>query len=51
MECQINALDHVQNKATKFVHHTGGLNWESLAQPSKIARMCALFKTYTGERA
>jgi hypothetical protein len=50
-ECQINALDHVQNKAAKFAYHTGGLGWESLAQRRKIARMCALFKMYTGERA
>jgi hypothetical protein len=49
-ECQINALDRVQNKAAKFAHHTGGLDWESLAQRRKIARMCALFKAYTGER-
>jgi hypothetical protein len=49
--CQINALDHVQNKAAKFAHHTGGLDWESSAQRRKIACMCALFKGYTGERA
>jgi hypothetical protein len=29
----------------------GGLDWESLAQRRKIARMCALFKAYTGQRA
>jgi hypothetical protein len=23
-ECQISALDRVQNKAAKFVHHSGG---------------------------
>jgi hypothetical protein len=50
-ECQINALDRVQNKAAKFAHHTGDLDWESLAQHRKIARMCALFKAYKGERA
>jgi hypothetical protein len=50
-ECQINALDRVQNKAAKFVHHTGGLDWESLAQRRKIARMCALFKAHKWERA
>jgi hypothetical protein len=49
-ECQINALDRVQNKTAKFVHHTGDLDWESLAQRRKIARMCALFKAYKGER-
>jgi len=50
-ECQISALDRVQNKATKFVHHSGDTDWESLAQRSKIARMCALYKAYTSERA
>jgi hypothetical protein len=50
-ECQINALDRVQNKAAKFVHHKGGLECESLAQRRKIARMCALFKAYKGEKA
>ena len=50
-ECQICALDRVQNEAAKFAHHSGGSDWESLAQCRKIARMCALYKAYTGERA
>jgi hypothetical protein len=50
-ECQINALEHVQNKAAKFANHTRGLYWESLAQRMKIARMCALCKAYNGELA
>ena len=29
-ECQISALDWVQNKAAKFAHHSGGSDWESL---------------------
>ena len=41
----------VQNTAAKFAHHSGGSEWESLAQRRKIARMCALYKAYTGERA
>ena len=41
-ECQISDLDRVQNKAAKFVHHSGGSDWESLAHRSKTARMCAL---------
>jgi hypothetical protein len=49
-ECQINAFDCVQNKVAKFAYHMGGLDWESLVQRRKIARMCALFKPYTGER-
>jgi hypothetical protein len=36
-ECQISALDCVQNKAAKFAHLTGGADWESLAQRRKIA--------------
>jgi hypothetical protein len=35
----------------KFAYHTGGLDWESLAQHRKIAHVCALSKGYTGERA
>jgi len=50
-ECQVSALDRVQNKAAKFAHHSGDSDWESLAQRRKIARMCALYKAYTGERA
>ena len=50
-ECQISALDRVQNKAAKFAHHSGVSDWESLAQRRKIARMCALYKAYTGGRA
>ena len=50
-ECQISSLDCVQNKAAKFAHHLGDLDWESLAQCRKVARMCALCKACTGERA
>jgi len=50
-ECQISALDRVQNKADKFAHRSGGSEWESLTQRRKIARMCALYKAYTGEMA
>jgi hypothetical protein len=53
-EGQINALDHVQKKADKFVrghNHRNGSDWESLAQHRKIARICALFKVYNGEQA
>ena len=50
-ECQISALDGVQNKAAKFVHYSGGSSWESLAQSRKIARMFALCKAYTRKRA
>jgi len=50
-ECQISALDCVQNKAAKFARHSGGLEWESLTQRRKIARICAFYKAYTGDRA
>ena len=48
---QINALDRVQKKAAKFANHTNHSVWETFAQRSKIARICALFKAYTGEGA
>jgi len=41
----------VQNKAAKFANHTNNSVWEILAQRSKVAGICALFKAYTGERA
>jgi hypothetical protein len=50
-ECQIRALDWVQNKAAKFSQCTGGSVWESFAQRRMTARFCALYKTYNGERA
>jgi len=50
-ECQIRALNRVQNKATKFAHCSGSTEWESLAQRRKTARMCALYKAYNGDRA
>jgi len=46
-ECQLSALDHVQNEAAKFAHHLGCSDWESLAQRRKTARMHALYKAYT----
>jgi hypothetical protein len=50
-EGHISALDRVQNKPAKFAHHSGGSDWESLAKRRKIARICALYKAYIGERA
>jgi len=38
-------------KTDKFAHYAGDSDWESLAQHRKIARMCALYKAHTGERA
>jgi hypothetical protein len=48
---QINALDRVQKKAAKFVHHKIRPNWESLVSRRKVFRLCALYKAYCGERA
>jgi hypothetical protein len=47
----INALDSVQKNVAKFANRTSVFVWENLAQRRKIARICALFKTYTGKRA
>jgi hypothetical protein len=48
---QISALDRVQNKAGKFAYHSGGTDWETLAQRRKIGSMCTVCKSYTGIRA
>ena len=37
-------------KAAKFTDIMNDSVWEILAQRRKTASMCALFKTYTGER-
>jgi len=50
-KCQISAIDRLQNKAAKFVHHSEGSDWESLAQRRKLACMCVLYKAYTGQKA
>ncbi|KDR21879.1 hypothetical protein L798_00379 [Zootermopsis nevadensis] len=49
-EGQINELEWVQKQACKFPYHRSDSNWETLAQHRKTARICALFKVYTGER-
>jgi hypothetical protein len=50
-EGQISALDRVQKKVAKFVHHKNSPNWETLVLCRKLSRICALFKAYSGERA
>ena len=50
-EGEINTLDRVQKKAAQFTNHTKDSDWEVLAQLRTIARLCALFKAYSGERA
>jgi hypothetical protein len=47
-EGQVSALNCVQNRAAKFAHNTNETGWETLAQRRRIARICALFKAYTG---
>ncbi|PNF39827.1 hypothetical protein B7P43_G03175, partial [Cryptotermes secundus] len=37
--------------AAKFAHHRNDSNWETLTRRREIARVCALFKAYTGEWA
>ena len=41
----------MQNRATKFAHNTNETDWETLAQRRMMARICAVFKGYTGRRA
>lgn len=48
-EGQPNTLDCVQKKAAKLADHMSDLVWETLAYRSKVARICALFKVYSGE--
>ena len=47
----ISALDRVQNKAGKFAYHSGGTDWKCSVQRRKLSSMCALYKSYVGERA
>jgi len=49
-EGQINALDLVQRKAAQFANYTKDSHWEILALRRTIARLCALFQAYSGER-
>jgi len=45
------ALDGVQKRDAQFTNHTKDSDWETLARRRTIARLCALFKAYSGERA
>ena len=51
IEGRINALDRVQKEAAQFTNHTKDSERQTLAQRRTIARLCALFKAYSGERA
>jgi len=50
-EGQINALERVQKKSAQFTNHTTDSDRETLVQCRTIARLCALFKAYSGRRA
>ena len=39
------------NEGYQFTYRTTDSDWETLAQCTTIARLCALFKAYFGERA
>jgi hypothetical protein len=38
-------------KAAKFTNHTNESGWKSLAQRRMVARLCAIYKAYTGRPA
>ena len=50
-EGQVIASDRVQKQAANFATRTNESVWETLVQRREIARIWALFKEYTGERA
>jgi hypothetical protein len=49
-EGQVSALNRVQKRAAECGNNTNGTGWETLPQRRMIARICALFKAYTGGR-
>ena len=44
-------LNWVPKRGAKFANNVNGWGWETLAQQRLTARICALFKAYTGRRA
>ena len=40
-----------EKRAAKFLNNINESGWETLAQRRLVARICALFKAYTGGRA
>jgi len=48
-ESQKNTLDRMQKKAAKFANHASHSVCET--QRRKIARICSLFRAYSGKRA
>jgi hypothetical protein len=50
-EGEVSVLNLIQRRAATFANHTNESGWETLAQRRLIARLCALYKAYTGRRA
>jgi len=48
---QVRALNRVQKRVAKFANNINESGWETLALRRLIARICTLFKAYTGGRA
>jgi len=44
----VSTLNWLQKRAAKFPNNINESGWETLAQRRLIARLCALFKAYTG---
>jgi hypothetical protein len=43
--------NRVQKRVAKFANNINESGWDTLAQRRLMARICALFKAYTGGRA
>jgi len=50
-EVKVSALNRVQKRAAKLANNINESVWETLAQRRLLARICAIFKAYTGTRA
>ena len=48
-EGELSALNRLQKRAAKFANNINESGWETLAHRRLIARICALFKAYTGD--
>ena len=51
IEGQVSASNRVQKRAAKFTNNINESGWETSAQRRLVARICALFKAYTGRGA
>jgi hypothetical protein len=47
---QVGSSVRLQKRAASFANRNR-TGWETLAEPRMVARLCALYKAYTGERA